>query len=368
MTNINGPINILFLTGKVQGINKQIYLFCDAHINQKNQTKCQNNGINIDEYFDKLFREVSESPISPLYDFFMEIKPSSVRTTHDKENKNYINTVLDLFIEHFKTYNSKVEVPNKYQKVRLHYVDVRDYLFREIHNNLKKIIKSIQSNKNLDKLDELLVINNNMIQRTYNIFYKTKKKTIKKDSPIMSDYYDYKNDHDRKVKYLILKIKNKYHHSDNKDIINKIINKELKTYFYLYNDNFNFLMNNIKNNLPYRMENFENYYNSVLHLFSFITDLYFLRRFVDKDYITHGIAYTGLSHSVNYLYLLIKYFNFDLKYFHYFKGKNGEKYSPHLIRNIKYPYLLQEYFMKIPIIQCSSITPLYKIPIKVDIS
>lgn len=363
MTNINGPINILFLTGKVEGINKQIHLFCDAHIHRKDQTKCPDNGINIDKYFDKKFREVSISPSSPVYDFFMEIKPSSVKITHDKENKNYINTVLDLFIQHFKTDNFKVKIPNKYPKIRLHYVDVRDYLFRNIYNNMENMKNNIQSEKDLDKLEKLLVINNNMIQRTYNIFYKTKKKTIKKDSPIISNYYDYKNDHDRKVEYLILKIKNKYHHTNNKNIINKIINIELKNYFTLYSKNFNSLINdvknNFKNNLSHKIKHFNKYYYSIMHLFSFITDLYFLRRFVDKDYITHGIAYTGLSHSVNYLYLLVKYFNFDLKYFHYFNKKNEGKYSPEIIKNIKYPHLLREYFMEIPIFQCSSIAHLH---------
>lgn len=353
MSHINGPINILFLTGKVEGIDKHIHLFCDAHIHEKDQTKCPDNGINIDRYFDKLFKKVSQSPTSQIYDFFMEIKPSSVRTTHNKKNKNYINTVLDLFVQHFKTENLKVKTPDMYPKIRLHYIDVRDYLFRAIHNNMTEMKYNLQSNKNIDELSKLLVVNNNMIQRTYNIFYKTKKKTVKKDSPVMSDYYDYKNDHDRKVEYLILKIKNKYHSQYNKNIINKIINTDLKGYFRMYNKEFNSIMSSIKNNhISHLNQKFKSYYESVMHLFSFITDLYFLRRFVDKDYITRGITYTGLSHSMNYLYLLVKYFNFDLKYFHYFNEDKG-KYSSNLIRYIKYPHLLQKYFMKKPILQCS---------------
>jgi hypothetical protein len=43
-----------------------------------------------------------------------------------------------------------------------------------------------------------------------------------------------------------------------------------------------------------------------------ITDLYFMRRFLDKKYIKNGILYTGLYHFYNISYLLVKYFNYKI--------------------------------------------------------
>ncbi len=41
-------------------------------------------------------------------------------------------------------------------------------------------------------------------------------------------------------------------------------------------------------------------------------DIYFIKRFLDKDYINRGLVYTGQYHSINYLYYLIKHFDFNI--------------------------------------------------------
>ena len=46
--------------------------------------------------------------------------------------------------------------------------------------------------------------------------------------------------------------------------------------------------------------------------YSYIVDIYFLRRFLDKDYITNGIVYMGIYHIAFYCYVLVKYFNFKI--------------------------------------------------------
>jgi len=45
---------------------------------------------------------------------------------------------------------------------------------------------------------------------------------------------------------------------------------------------------------------------------STILDIYFLRRIVDNEKITNVFMYTGVHHSINLIYLLVKYFSFDL--------------------------------------------------------
>ena len=54
-----------------------------------------------------------------------------------------------------------------------------------------------------------------------------------------------------------------------------------------------------------------------MNLSCVITDLYFLRRFLDKKYIKNGIIYTGSSHMIDLIYLLTKYFNYELTHTYY---------------------------------------------------
>lgn len=58
-----------------------------------------------------------------------------------------------------------------------------------------------------------------------------------------------------------------------------------------------------------------------LKIFTLITDLFFLRRFLDKDYIINGIIYSGISHSINYVFILLKLFDFKVTNFSYLKEK-----------------------------------------------
>ena len=48
-------------------------------------------------------------------------------------------------------------------------------------------------------------------------------------------------------------------------------------------------------------------------------DVYFLRRFLDKKYITNTVTYTGINHSINYIYALVKYFDFKITHASYMK-------------------------------------------------
>jgi hypothetical protein len=113
-------------------------------------------------------------------------------------------------------------------------------------------------------------------------------------------------------------------------------------------------MNKIKDNY----DNFEKYinitkyifimYNNILlmtHLLSLITDLYFLRRFLDKKYIKNCILYTGSFHMVNLIYLLVKYFNYELTHSYY---QSNPLTTQEIVKmksnNLLYWYELKQYF------------------------
>jgi hypothetical protein len=56
-----------------------------------------------------------------------------------------------------------------------------------------------------------------------------------------------------------------------------------------------------------------------------IMDIYFLRRFLDKDYITNAITYAGKAHSISYLYILVKYFDFQITHISHSAVANVKK-------------------------------------------
>lgn len=65
-----------------------------------------------------------------------------------------------------------------------------------------------------------------------------------------------------------------------------------------------------------------NIQHKIVKFFAILTDLFFIRRFLDKSYITNGISYTGGDHSVQYIYYLVNLFDFKVTHFSYSKIEN----------------------------------------------
>jgi hypothetical protein len=121
-------------------------------------------------------------------------------------------------------------------------------------------------------------------------------------------------------------MKTKYEHKE----INKIILNIYNTYLYSYIDiiltlcnNINYIINNynidkysnIEYVFDYQKELFIyisklSYYSSTL--LPLYTDIYILRRLLDKEYIKNSLIYTGDYHVIDITYFLIKYFDFKI--------------------------------------------------------
>jgi hypothetical protein len=69
--------------------------------------------------------------------------------------------------------------------------------------------------------------------------------------------------------------------------------------------------------------------------------MYFIRRFLDKEYIKTGIIYTGGLHLCDIVYILTKYFNFQLTniYYHHKTFRLG-KIKKLSIKNLEYLKIL----------------------------
>lgn len=322
---VNGPINFF----RLKNNNKDIYLFSDIHKDLNNQTECDEiNSINIDKFFLNFFKNNKKQ-----VDFMLETYKDY---QNNCESQNYLFKLRKMF-------NSFYKKNPYYENLRIHYLDIRNYKYLEqIHQNSYYLIDYLNSN---------------------NIY---KFKTINEKLDIMKfylnkimDYYvnnldkSYDTDKENIFENLLDKIMNKYNNIDNKQKINKF----LETNFYKKIKYTNELITNLKTKLNEYSINIENSnkkdkyvvcnknkkdYEKYIYEYSFyntkeyydikyeinnkcseikeqvdiikltIMDCYFLRRFLDKDYITNNIVYTGFIHTIEYLYFLVKHYDFKI--------------------------------------------------------
>ena len=151
------------------------------------------------------------------------------------------------------------------------------------------------------------------------------------------------------------KIFNKYSH---KYIKNKILNTFVIDEIIKLSDNFNksinYFIKNInvleKQQMIQELRKIDKY---SFKTYSYIIDIYFLRRFLDKDYITTGIVYMGVYHIVFYCYMLVKYFDFKITTIS--NDKNINKITT-MIENNSFTDDIVDELLKQHDIQCSDLS------------
>ena len=69
---------------------------------------------------------------------------------------------------------------------------------------------------------------------------------------------------------------------------------------------------NKKENAKKFKENLDRLGEYILKLYSLYTDVFLIRRILDKNYVKKCIVYSGGSHSVNLIFFMVKYLNFQI--------------------------------------------------------
>jgi len=116
---INGPTNYAKLKGIINGVEKEIHIFFDKHLDLNEQTKCGSfNSIDISYYFYNLIKESKEQ-----FDFFMEIGITELKQKKiSNKRETYIKEVIKLFKLEFELEQNLNIVKGKTNpNVRLHY-------------------------------------------------------------------------------------------------------------------------------------------------------------------------------------------------------------------------------------------------------
>ena len=401
---VSGPVNVIRLEGTVHGIKKVIYLFMDYHMNVDNQTQCENVfSEDVQKYFTNSFYALNEG--TKIYDFFVEIYPSELADTRyqrgivkrDHKDK-YIEEVVKLFRKIFRydTKTNKVSINRLFKNIRLHYLDVRDYYKHTVHDRVSKMVgiaRSFMKNDDidingLDQIIRLMETMRNHLEFIVDILAGTPNKSQKKSSQVKLIKENPSNALDvQALEYITNKIRHRYKYADVKKVMNSLIENTVDNFetvideldetidlFNTYADEiektsnklikdantsymFNYglsaytirqMITDIVNKVESLVE------EKFIEFFARFTDIYFLRRFLDKDYITNAIVYSGALHSSTYISILVKSFNFKITHASYTKISDMNK----LTAEVKKRSLMEMQDLVLPVKfqQCSDMT------------
>jgi hypothetical protein len=393
---INGPNLCMRLEGIVNGYKKVIYLFGDYHSPLYKQKKCETfDSIDFTKYFVQTIKKTNKNI---TYDFLMEI-----RTDNYSKNQTDLSSTDIYIIELMKFFNHKIKIinenkvendnmieqPDKTDKtyktsntndenLRLHIADNRHYFFTEkifpyfkyLHTMINDIkINDINDNAFIN-LQNIINDINNEINLSLSFILNTEHKNNK----IFEEDEHYKN-----LKKQSLKLLNKY---KDENIKNKILNdcffiehikKEYNNTVKYSNKIFTYLskLNMLVKKYHYTLNEYNDYgisddlylkyhrlieifyvkyHTSTLNIFSIIMDMNNIRKIIDKKYLSNAIVYTGGYHSFNYMYVLIKNFNFKIT--HFTNNETTIDKLTEIIKTKKYNYKLAKYYFPKKLTQC----------------
>lgn len=308
---ISGPTYILRLEGIIGTTKKVVYLFGEIHDPEE---KCKNvNSENIKNYFARTLKTKKN------IDFFLE-QQTNPNISHDYTDYNQSATRI-FHLRKFLTYHSQKK---DYTNVRYHVFDIRDmFITTNDYTHLLEIFENKMEYEQPYKFDYLTDKDNKSLKKL--------------------------------LGHIVYKLYNKYLHSEVKSIINDYMN--------LIHDYLRGCRSLEKNKAddqiytkfgPIVYDHLINYWE-VMNIFVLLIDLYALSRFLDKDYITTAIFYTGHRHTANYLDILIKHFGFIVTHISNEPDVTKVDNINQLIKNNNIEYY-QLYFNVDPISQCCDIS------------
>jgi hypothetical protein len=301
---------------------------------------------------------------------------------------------------------NKVLLSEYFKNVRLHYLDLRDY-FEETYydvlsevNNIANIMISTQyiDEEKLKLSMELISKFSTYCQMVLSVIISFKKQNNKsnkkikiikyqnEEMPIHGNQEKQNKIFTENIEYLMNKMFNRYKYDNiksklrkNLDTLEKYLEDLISTSNFLINQ-FTTILNTInKSTNKLTMDiNFVTEYtyglsfsmyskmlysikdgisilmNKYTYFFTRFMDVYFLRRFLDKDYITNAITYTGSHHSNVYIEILIKDFDFKISHVSYSKITNLKELNKKIIK-MDAPALGEIFYPPIKS-QCSDLT------------
>lgn len=398
---INGPVNTFRMEGHIDGKKKVIYLFGDYHMEPNEQTQCSDiRAIEIKDYLLQNFMELEKN--NKNVDFFLEIKPYFINEKNHHYRDNYIFSLMYFFKKcfNFDVKKNKIYTSTQLPNVRFHYMDIRNLIsfnYMNIRNlisfdykNLFKdfyvfytepLYKYYLSNdfylsiESINIIIELMKkIHDNYIFIFDSLFKKNELTKTYNEKMYSEDYiFDENiakniikkmyNCADKNIQNILNNIKKKYIKPKILKVIllttkiTNILNEYIQfSNNYIETEKYINKFTKLKLNLYY---NFYILSEKTSMLGCILTDMYFIRRFLDKKYIERSVIYGGMHHTMDYIFMLIKYFNFKITHFSYSNGDIDE--ITKIIKNSKNNFNISELcnlFIPYSVLtyQCSNVT------------
>jgi hypothetical protein len=346
---INGPNNVIRLVNSKT--NKVLYIFGDIHLNPNAQSECpisdDYESIDIDRFLLKFLRQKNTN----TFDLFCEMHNDEL-IPHTLKNYDklyiqtfrykYIQQIRKLFQAQIEINSDKDNISKEFPNFRFHFSDIRncipnhDDIFYYYNIQIDYDIELHQLYDLLEKTEKLIL----NIKNVKKYFSKVKDKSVNKY--LYKLLYVYKCPNIQKT---INSIYEKYFIKNLDKILteSKDMNINIRSFIYkILNDFID--KNDYLKLAHYIILQFYNIKTLCLNIFIIITDLFFMRRFLDKDYITNAILYTGLTHMDNILYLLVKYFGFTLSngYYYNFSDKKTNNAQSNTAQSNKISQIIKE--------------------------
>lgn len=314
--NISGPVALVSLEGKIDGKEKKIVLFGDYHYPMIDQNECTDyDSITIKQFLINTFKKATK-PI----DFFLEISPSMFESVK-KEGKAY----TDIYLNNLRYFFVNEMNKPTFKNIKFHYSDIRNIVYTILHDFIldNRVLSDITRSRNIYVSEiDFLVDKANVISDSINIIIFALKSTqnefeieIKKATEEKAFYmknirkiiFDYNHTEVQKeirkiLKLIIVGIKETMQSLIKE--LNKIktrINKNKKYSFYELDKVIYKLGTDIRNSTT-----------MTSGFFTMLTDLYTIRRMLDKDYVENSIFYGGAQHMSDILNILVNNFNFKV--------------------------------------------------------
>ena len=331
---VNGPSNCIRLANNK--MNKALYIF--INVESSMQLECKDpDSKNFISYLDKNFRKTDN-----VLDFFFQTMPVSENAIERNEilkskNNNIVTKIwksdygsegYDYFLKIFNRNNSKVRAHYFYVSYLVNHImedlenfDKVSYTllhkdfppsatdYKLIDDRLKTLFGDILYFKMLifgeDSEKEKIKFNDNEI-RLIKYFTKIKKFTSSnKNVRIFDDVYENISGNIENILSIIDNLFNSFHElSEHYNQYTRMTLNKYNRYTYVSDKTYELMdMNN--NNVSLLIEKCRTVVNEISHI-------YFVRRYIEKDYITHGILYALDEASLKILYILINKFDFKI--------------------------------------------------------
>lgn len=309
---INGPNNVI----RLQNNDKIIYIFGDIHMYLDAQNECpinkKNETLDIDQILVKFFKSTNTE-----YDLFLETQRNWIDDYKNNYKSNYIEAIRQLFSKNMIFNKNKITKSELFPNIRFHYFDFRFDI--DEYNEISDLCNSFPlfSDFNL-YIDNIIKIVNKIKKKIISF-----KKIINKKSNNKFINKIFNNYNNKNIQKKIIDIINTYYIDKTYNLLISTIDELLEHIYNNYDLIINkYLSDDLKININIDILKKIDIITSKYYYLFELTDIYLIKRILDKKYVKNAIVYTGSAHLSTLTYFLVKYFNFNITHLFYLNNDN----------------------------------------------